>query len=416
MMPDNPVPSGHLNATRVAAWHAPPDAPEGGDGASSEGGGAAPPGSAEATCRRKGVVGRWAGGPSLHKNEGAPGPTYGPHEMAAETNEMAAETKESPFAWAPGEAERVSLFPIRHPDIWEFRKKLEALHWIAQEVDLTSDAKDWARMTEDQRHFVRMQLAFFSTIDVDVLRNIGTNFADEVGCLEARMVYAAQEDQECVHAEAYGLQVMAVMNGEEREATLNAARTMPVVARMRAWVLRWFDRALPLGERLVAFAAVEGVLFSASFSALQWLRELNLLPGITLFNTYILRDEGIHTLYACHLIRRRLKGAPDRARTWAIFESVVEVLDDFVTESLPVGLIGMNATLMRQYVRCRADRVLADMGCAPRWEAPNPFDFMEKEALNATCKANFFECSNGSYQEPGAGASVLALDDTPVDE
>jgi ribonucleotide reductase beta subunit family protein with ferritin-like domain len=321
------------------------------------------------------------------------------------------------FVWAAGEEDRVALFPIRHPDVWAFRKKMEALHWNAQEVDLTRDKKDWTtRMNDEQRHFVKMQLAFFATIDIDVLKNLDENFGEEIDCMEARMVYAAQKDQECVHAEGYSLQIEAVMDGDEREAVLNAVRTMPVIARMRAWVLRWFDRGLDVGERLVAFAAVEGVLFSASFSALQWLRELNLLPGITDFNSFIVRDEGIHTLFTCLLARRYLRAKPAQKRAEAIFGSVVEVLDAFVTESLPVRLIGMNAELMKQYVRFQADCVLIDMDYAPLYRVENPFKFMDKMTLNEVAKVNFFEHRPTQYQNPTKpGQSKLAIDDSPVE-
>ena len=328
-----------------------------------------------------------------------------------------AQRTESAFDWAPGEADRVALFPIRHPDIWAFRKKMEALHWNAQEVDLTRDGKDWAtRMSDEQRHFVKMQLAFFATIDIDVLKNLDENFGEEVDCMEARMAFAAQKDQECVHAEGYSLQIGAVMDGGEREAVLNAARTMPVIARMRAWVLRWFDRGLAVGERLVAFAAVEGVLFSASFSALQWLRELNLLPGVTDFNSFIVRDEGVHTRLTCLLVRRYLRARPAAARAAAIFESIVAVLDEFVDESLPVRLIGMNAALMKQYVRFQADCVLIDMDYAPVFRAENPFRFMDKLCLNEVAKTNFFEARPTQYQNVSRpGQSRLAVDASPVE-
>ena len=337
---------------------------------------------------------------------------------AATADDLAAMAAPPAFDWSPGEADRVALFPIRHPDVWAFRKLMEALHWNAQEIDLTRERKDWTtRMTEDQRHFVKMQLAFFATIDIDVLKNLDANFGEEVDCMEARMAFAAQKDQECVHAEGYSLQIEAVMDGAEREAVLNAVRTMPVIARMRAWVLRWFDRRrFGVGDRLVAFAAVEGVLFSASFSALQWLRELNLLPGVTDFNSFIVRDEGVHTSFTCLLVRRYLRARPPQARAEEIFASVVAVLDDFVTESLPVRLIGMNAGLMRQYVRFQADCVLLEMGYEPAFRVENPFKFMDKLTLNEVAKVNFFEARPTQYQNVSrAGQAKLAIDDTPVE-
>lgn len=324
----------------------------------------------------------------------------------------------SAFNWAPGEADRLSLRPIRHDDIWAFRKKLEGLHWTAQEVDLTRDKKDWdTRMNAEERLFVKYQLAFFARIDIDVLANLDENFGEEVDCLEARMVYAAQKDQECVHAESYSLQIEAVMSGEEREAVLNSVRTMPIIARLRAWVLRWFDRQHPVGDRLVAFGFVEGVLFQGPFAALRWLRERNLLPGITEANDFIARDEGVHTLFDCLLVRVYLLVRPCQARVEAILASLVEILDDFVEEALPVRLIGMNADLMRQYIRFQADCVLIDMGYTPLYRADNPFAFMDKLTLNEVAKTNFFEHRATQYQNiTSAGAVCLALDTTPLEE
>jgi ribonucleotide reductase beta subunit family protein with ferritin-like domain len=322
------------------------------------------------------------------------------------------------FAWQAGEEDRVALLPIRHPDLWWFRKKMEGLHWTAQEVDLTRDKKDWLnRLSKDERQFIKMQLAFFATIDIDVLRNISDNFGEEVDCLEARFVYAAQQEQECVHAESYGLQIEALLEGEERDTVLNAVRTLPAVGHMRAWVLRWFDAALPLGERLVAWAAVEGVLFSASFSGIQWLREKNALPGVTQFNEFIVRDEGLHTRHTCLLVRSYLLARPSPARVHAIFRSIVEVIDAFVDASLPVRLAGMNADLMKQYVRFQADCVIADMGFVPLSNVANPFPFMTKLVLNEVAKTNFFEHTPTQYQNvTTAGAVRLALDTSPVDD
>jgi len=261
-----------------------------------------------------------------------------------------------------------------------------------------------------------MQSAFFATIDITVLENLDTNFSEEVNCMEVRMVYAAQKDQECVHAESYALQIMAVMDGKERSEVLNAIQTLPVIANLHNWVLQWFNSKITIGERLVAFAAVEGVLFSASFSALQWLRELNLLPGITDFNTFIVRDEGVHTLFACLLIRKYLRIRPSQKRVEEIFNGVVGVLDIFVTESLPVRMIGMNDLLMRQYVRFQADCVLLDMGYNPLFRVENPFKFMDKLTLNEVSKVNFFEGRVTQYQNiTKAGQSKLGIDTTPVE-
>jgi ribonucleoside-diphosphate reductase beta chain len=331
---------------------------------------------------------------------------------------------ESAFNWVAGERERLSLLPIRHADIWAMREKLLGLHWNANHVILLRDKKDWVtRMSPPQRQFVSMQLAFFSRIDIDALEFIDGLCEEigspETGCLEARMFYCSQAEQECTHAESYSLQIMAVVDGAEQTALLNAARTMPIVGKIRDWVRRWFDTGIPIGERLVAFAGVEGVLFSASFCALQWLREKNILAGITLFNEYIARDEGIHADTTCLLIRKYLKIKPAEQLAHKIFLDLVEnIIDPFVREALPVRLIGMNADLMVQYVRFQADCVMLNMGYAPIFRVDNPFSFMDKLALNDASKSNFFEKSRGTdYQEcTKAGAGALRMDTSFVDD
>lgn len=342
------------------------------------------------------------------------------YEDGAEDGDAPAPTPASTgsFRWAPGEAERLSLFPIRHDDIWEYRKKIEGLHWTAQEPDLTRDRLQWVeRLTAEEQQFITWQLAFFARIDIDVFENVGARFSAEVDCLEARMVYAAQQDQECVHAEGYALQIKAVLAGAEQDRILNAVRHLPVVARMRGWVTRWAGAQAPVGERLVAFAAVEGVLFSASFCALQWLRSRNLLPGITHFNDFIARDEAVHTAFTCLLVRRYLVAPPSAARAGEIFDGAVECVDALVDSSLPAGIPGMNAELMRQYVRFQADCVLADLGHPPRYRASNPFPFMDALALNEVSKANFFEERPTQYQNlVSETGGLLVLDDTPEEE
>lgn len=323
------------------------------------------------------------------------------------------------FRWAEGEESRLALLPIRHEDIWAFRKRLEALHWTAQEVDLSRDRRCWEeRMTAPEREFVRHQLAFFARADIDVLGLIDGQLRAEADCMEAQAVYAAQEDQEQTHAESYALQAEAVMSGAELTAALEAVRTMPVVARMRAWVLGHFQDK-PFPHSLVAFGAVEGVLFSASFAGLQWLRERKLLPGITEFNSFIARDEGQHTLFTCLLVRRYLRDPPSAEDARAIFAGALEVMDDFVDTSLPQPLPGLNAALLKQYVRFQADSVLADMEYPPLCGVDNPLPFMDKLTLNEVAKGNFFEVRPSQYQGVvRAGAARLALDrsDVPQEE
>ena len=325
---------------------------------------------------------------------------------------------ESAFRWMPGEETRIALLPLRHEDIWEFRRTLEALHWNAEEVDLSKDKKDWDnRMTADERHFVRMQLAFFAGADIWVVDNLDENFVDEIDCLEARAVWGAQINQEWTHTDSYNRQIEAVMTGAERDETLNAAQHMPVIAKMRAWARRWFDRKIPIGERLIAWAMFEGVLFSASFASLQWLRDRNLLPGITDYNTLIARDEGVHTLHACLYVKKYLVTRPAITRMAEIVESAIATLDEFVTESLPVRLIGMNSMLMREYVRFQADSVVNSMGYKSIYGVKNPFPTMDKLTLNEISKVNFFERKSLQYQNPAKmGATSFAIDTTPVED
>jgi ribonucleotide reductase beta subunit family protein with ferritin-like domain len=326
---------------------------------------------------------------------------------------------EAKFRWDPREVGRIAIMPILHEDIWQFRKTLEALHWTAQEVDLTRDAADWARLSQDERDFVSKQLAFFAGADLWVLRGIEEFFSKEVDCLEAKMAYAAQADQECTHTEAYNLQIEAVMSGEERDRALNAAENMPAIAKMRDWAYGWMNDSVPTGNRLVAAAVFEGVLFSASFASFQWMRDRNVLPGITEYNALIARDEGIHTLHTGLYVRKYLIERPSIKDAQAIFESAIETLDEFIEHSLPVRLIGMNLDLMKQYVRFQANCVYSELGYKGviYRGAPNPFPTMDKLTLNGIAKTNFFERRGSQYQNVVApGASRLALDETPVED
>lgn len=326
--------------------------------------------------------------------------------------------RESAFKWVAGESERLALLPIRHDDLWAQRDTLKGLHWNAQEVVLTRDKKDWVtRMSDAQRQFVSMQLAFFSRIDIDALKYI-EGLSAEVDCLEGQMYYCSQAEQECTHAESYGLQITAIADGAEQERLLNAARTMPIVSQIRDWVIRWFNSSIPIEERLVAFSAVEGVLFSASFCALQWLREKNLLPGITKFNEFIARDEGIHADTSCLLVRKYLRVKPDEKIAHGIFREVVEtIIDPFVSESLPVALLGINANLMMQYVRYQADCVMTDMEYAPIYRVTNPFNFMHKLTMNDANKNNFFETRGTDYQNiTKSSQAEMRLDTSSADD
>jgi ribonucleotide reductase beta subunit family protein with ferritin-like domain len=335
--------------------------------------------------------------PSLHappSAEPAPGPARPPV-----------------FRWSLDEPERASLYPIRYKDIWEFRKKMERARWTIADVGLGRDRLQWERsLTPDERHTVGMQLAFFSQIDNLVLQNL-TSLSEELDCLEARMAYAAQEDQECVHMESYNSQIEAVIaDASERKRMLEAARHLPIVGEMHAWVRAAFAKTVPLGRRMVAAAFTEGVLFCASFAIMQWLRERNVLPGIAEVNSYIARDENIHTELTCLLLKDYLLVPPPARKAQQIFTAAMDVADRFVDQSLPRPLTGMNASLMRGYVRFQADAVLFLMGAGRLFREPNPFAFMDKQAQSRITKSNFFEERATQYQQPeDARSSALRL-------
>ncbi len=319
------------------------------------------------------------------------------------------------FNWSIDNKDRVSLRPIIHDDIWQFRKKIEGCHWTAQEIDLTKDINDWNAMSNDEKHFIKMQLAFFARIDIDVLDNLDDNFGKEIDCMEAQMVYHAQKDQECVHAESYALQIEAIMFDKEREEVMNATLITPCITGMRNWVMQWFNKDLHIGTRLVAFTVVEGVMFSASFSALQWLRTKNKLNGITQANSFIARDEGLHTMFSCLLIRRYLVTKPSFDIVKRIFDDAIKSIDTFIEISLPNSVDIIDSISMKQYVRYQADSVINHMGYPTIYNVENPYSFMDALTLNEVSKANFFETRSTSYQNViTEGCASLSIDDSIV--
>lgn len=294
---------------------------------------------------------------------------------------------------------RISLNPKQYPDIYAFREEMEKGRWTAGEVGLADEKEHWDTLTDDERHFVIMQLAFFSTIDIVVLDNINLNFANEINCLEVKMVLAAQADQECVHTEGYAAQIEAVIeDGEERQRILNSATTIPIIKKIREWVMKWFNLTYTFEIRLIAFAFVEGVMFSASFCALQWLRDKGKLPGITKFNKWIRRDEFIHTRFACYLISKYVENKPSVDIVFNLLQEAIDILDEFVNESIPVKLIGMSSDNMRQYVRFQSDRVLTLMKYPLKFNVVDPFPSMIKDQLNKGSKSDFFIVQPTEYQ------------------
>ena len=294
--------------------------------------------------------------------------------------------------------DRFVILPINYPAIWEMYKKHEASFWTAEEIDLSADQKDWQALNTGERHFISHVLAFFAASDGIVNENLAVNFMREVQVPEARCFYGFQIMMENIHSETYALLIDSyVKDPIEKNRLFHAVDTIPCVRKKAEWALRWIDKG-SFAERLVAFAAVEGIFFSGSFCSIFWLKKRGLMPGLTFSNELISRDEGLHCEFAC-LLYGMLKNKLSQEAVTAIIREAVEIEKEFITEALPVNLIGMNSGLMSQYIEFVADRWLDELGCEKIYQATNPFDFMEMISLQG--KTNFFEKRVGDYQKSG---------------
>ena len=303
---------------------------------------------------------------------------------------------------------RFVLFPIQHPDIWQWYKKSEASFWTAEEIDLSQDMKDWNELNDGERHFISHVLAFFAASDGIVNENLAENFVSEVQYTEAKFFYGFQIAMENIHSETYSLLIDTyVKDNKEKDHLFRAVETMDCVKKKADWALRWIDEG-SFAERLVAFAAVEGIFFSGSFCSIFWLKKRGLMPGLTFSNELISRDEGMHCDFACHLYNEHLNYKLSEDTVRKIITDAVEIEKEFVTDALPVSLIGMNAELMRQYIEFVADRLLSELNCSKEYGASNPFDFMEMISLQG--KTNFFEKRVGEYQKAGVKNSSQEQD------
>lgn len=295
--------------------------------------------------------------------------------------------------------DRFVLFPITHSDIWKYYKKAEASFWTAEEIDLSQDLKDWASLGDGERHFIKHVLAFFAASDGIVNENLAENFVSEVQYTEAKFFYGFQIAIENIHSETYSLLIDTyVKDNKEKDGLFHAIETMDCVKRKADWALRWISEG-NFAERLVAFAAVEGIFFSGSFCSIFWLKKRGLMPGLTFSNELISRDEGLHCDFACHLYTHHLVNKLPKETVIAIIKDAVIIEKEFVTDALPVKLIGMNSDLMCQYIEFVADRLLNELGCPKVYNSKNPFDFMEMISLQG--KTNFFEKRVGEYQKAG---------------
>lgn len=294
--------------------------------------------------------------------------------------------------------DRFVILPINYPAIWEMYKKHEASFWTAEEIDLSDDQKHWDSLSDGERHFISHVLAFFAASDGIVNENLAVNFMSEVQVPEARCFYGFQIMMENIHSETYALLIDSyIKNPTEKDRLFHAIDTVPCVKKKAEWALKWINNG-NFAQRLVAFAAVEGIFFSGSFCSIFWLKKRGLMPGLTFSNELISRDEGLHCEFAC-LLYSMLNNKLSKEEVTEIIADAVLIEKEFVTDALPVRLIGMNADLMAQYIEFVADRWLVELGYDKLYNATNPFDFMEMISLQG--KTNFFEKRVGDYQKSG---------------
>ncbi|MBL4861833.1 MAG: ribonucleotide-diphosphate reductase subunit beta, partial [Crocinitomicaceae bacterium] len=295
---------------------------------------------------------------------------------------------------------RFVLFPIQHDDIWSFYKKAEASFWTAEEIDLQADLIDWeTKLNDNERHFVKHILAFFAASDGIVNENLAENFLSEVQYTEAKFFYGFQIAIENIHSETYSLLIDTyIKDSEDKKYLFNAIDTMDCVRKKADWALRWIDEG-SFAERLVAFAAVEGIFFSGSFCSIFWLKKRGLMPGLSFSNELISRDEGLHCDFACLLYNNHVVNKMPKENIEKIILDAVAIEKEFILEALPVKLIGMNSDLMAQYIEFVADRLLLELGNEKIYNVSNPFDFMEMISIQG--KTNFFEKRVGEYQKAG---------------
>jgi ribonucleotide reductase beta subunit family protein with ferritin-like domain len=299
---------------------------------------------------------------------------------------------------------RFTLFPIMKPKLFQKYKDHLSVFWTPEEVSLDRDRKDWAKLSDNERFFVKNILAFFAGSDGIVQENLAANFSTEVQLAEARQFYSIQTAIEAIHSESYSLMIDTYIEDKDEKLHLfHATQTIPCVKLKADWAQKWMNpvhSTFPM--RLVAFAIIEGIFFSGSFCAIYWLKERGLMPGLTTFNEFIARDEGLHTDFACELYHEIERKLP-RTVVHKIIREAVEIEKQFIIESLPCSLIGMNSVLMTQYIKFVADRLSTQLGYGTIYSAVNPFDFMERISLEG--KDNFFEKRVTSYAKSGVGVN-----------
>lgn len=307
---------------------------------------------------------------------------------------------------------RFVLFPIEHQDIWEWYKKQEASFWTAEEIDLQQDVVDWnTKLNDDERYFIKHILAFFAASDGIVNENLAENFVSEVQYTEAKFFYGFQLMMENIHSEVYSLLIDTyIKDDKEKDQLFRAIEVFPAIKEKADWALKWIESD-SFAERIIAFSAVEGIFFSGAFCSIFWMKKRGLLPGLTFSNELINRDEGLHADFAVFLHENHIEHKVPKSRIAEILTNALDIERKFITESLPVSLIGMNAKLMTQYLEFVTDRLLVEYGCDKVYNATNPFDFMEMISLEG--KTNFFEKRVSDYQKAGVksgGTGSISFD------
>ena len=304
---------------------------------------------------------------------------------------------------------RFVIFPIKYNDIWEYYKNHQAAFWTAEEIDLTNDIRDWEKLTENEQYFIKNVLSFFAASDGIVNENLAENFYREVQYPEAKFFYGFQLMMENIHSLMYSLLIDTYIKDEnEKNKCFTALDNLPAVQKKAKWALDWIKNA-SFEERLVAFAAVEGIFFSGSFCSIFWLKSRGIMQGLCNANSLIFKDENLHCDFAIHLLNNHIENKPTEKRIKEILLSALEIEKEFITESLPVSLIGMNQNLMKQYLEFVVDGLLVKMGCSKQFNVEQPFKFMEQIAVET--KGNFFESRTVEYQKAKLNETLTFTDD-----
>ena len=304
---------------------------------------------------------------------------------------------------------RFVIFPIQHNDIWEYYKMHQAALWTAEEIDLTNDIRDWNNLSENEQYFVKNILSFFAASDGIVNENLAVNFYREVQYPEAKFFYGFQLMMENIHSLMYSLLIDTyISNEEEKNLCFTALDNLPAVQKKAKWALDWIEKS-SFQERLVAFAAVEGIFFSGSFCSVFWLKSRGILQGLCNANSLIFKDENLHCDFAIHLLNNHIENKPSEKKIREILLSALEIEKEFITESLPVSLIGMNSNLMKQYLEFVVDGLLVKLGCKKEFNVEQPFKFMEQIAVET--KGNFFESRTVEYQKAKLNETISFEED-----